>query len=119
MKIYGVAILVFCFLTGKILGLSLGGLLGLSNDVGGVGFAMVLLILMNAYGNKRDWLTQESQSGILFWSSMYIPVVIAMAASLNVKAAISGGPTAILAGGLATLAGFGLVPLISKIGNDT
>ena len=35
MKIYGVGLLAFCFLVGKLLGLGLGRLINLSNDVGG------------------------------------------------------------------------------------
>lgn len=118
MKIYGVALLAFCFLTGKYLGYTLGSWLGLSNDVGGVGFAMLLLILSNAYLKRQFGMNEETQSGILFWSAMYIPIVIAMAATQNVKAAITGGPTALLAGLIATLLGFVLVPLLSRIGQN-
>lgn len=47
---------------------------------------------------------------------MYIPIIVAMAATLNVKAAISGGWIAIFAGLSATVACFILVPLISRVG---
>ena len=40
-----------------------------------------------------------------------------MAATLNVKAALSGGPMAILAGAVATFIAFAFIPLLSKIGN--
>jgi len=116
MKIYGVALLAFCFLIGKLIGNVLGAAIGINGDVGGVGFGMVLLIFVNGYMRKKGWLEPLTEKGILFWSSMYIPVVVAMSATQNVKAAISEGPIAIIVGVLVTLTGFFLVPLISKIG---
>mgnify|MGYP002628416335 CR=1 FL=1 len=116
MKIYGVALLAFCYLAGKLVGVFLGKLLDINGDVGGVGFAMLLLILLNAFIRKKGLLEEETERGILFWSSMYIPVVIAMASILNVKAALSGGWVALLVGLAVTLSAFFLVPLISKIG---
>ncbi|WP_341227987.1 malonate transporter subunit MadL [uncultured Arcticibacterium sp.] len=116
MKIYGVALLAFCYLIGKLIGTFLGETIGVNGDVGGVGFAMLLLILLNAYMKKKGWLEAETEKGILFWSSMYIPVVVAMASILNVKAALSGGWVAVMVGVLVTLGSFLLVPVISKIG---
>ncbi len=116
MKIYGVALLAGCFLLGKLMGNILGILIHFDGDIGGVGFAMIMIMFSSAYMKKRGWLIEESESGIMFWSSMYIPIIVAMAATLNVKAAMSGGFLAILAGAGATLACFMLVPLISKIG---
>lgn len=116
MKIYGVALLAACFLIGKLLGNLLGILININSDIGGVGFAMVLLIASSAYMRKKGWLVQESEKGILFWSSMYIPIIVAMSATQNVNAAISGGYVAILAGIGVTVVCFMLVPLISKIG---
>ncbi len=116
MTIYGVALLAACFLVGKILGFLLGSLLQFDGDVGGVGFAMVFLLLSHDFMKKKGWVTAPSTNGILFWSSMYIPVIVAMAATRNVHAALSGGSIALLAGLIATVAGFLLVPLLSKIG---
>jgi malonate transporter MadL subunit len=116
MTIYGVALLAFYFLAGKLLGSALGSFLGINADVGGVGFAMILLIFGNAYLKRRGWLEPPTAGGILFWSSMYIPIIVAMSATQNVKAAVSGGPIAILAGLAATIGAFLFVPLISKIG---
>lgn len=118
MKIYGVALLAGCFLTGKLMGNMLGVLIGINSDIGGVGFAMVLLMISSAFMRNKGWLVEESEKGILFWSSMYIPIVVAMAATQNVKVAISGGAVAIFAGVGATLICLMLVPLISKIGNN-
>lgn len=116
MKIYGVALLAICFLVGKILGNLLGKLINIDSDIGGVGFAMFLLMLSSIYLRKKGWLVPESEMGVLFWSSIYIPIVVAMAATLNVKAAVSGGFIAVLAGVGATVAAMFLVPLIAKIG---
>lgn len=116
MKIYGVALLAGCFLLGKIIGNILGALININSDIGGVGFAMFLLMLSSIYLRKKGWLVQESERGILFWSSIYIPIVVAMAATLNVKAAVSGGFIAILAGIGATVVALFLVPVIAKIG---
>ena len=118
MKIYGVALLAFCFLVGKLAGTMLGTGIDIDGDVGGVGFSMILLMVVNTYFRKKGWLALETENGILFWSSMYIPIVIAMAATQNVKAALSGGPLAIVAGAAVTLLGFILVPLISRIGKE-
>jgi malonate transporter MadL subunit len=118
MKIYGVALLALCFLVGKVLGNFLGVLIDIDGDIGGVGFAMIFLILSNSYLKKKSWMQAETAHGILFWSAMYIPIIVAMAATLNVKAAISGGWVAVLAGAIVTLGAFFLVPLISKIGRD-
>lgn len=121
MKIYGVALLAGCFLLGKILGNILGALININSDIGGVGFAMFLLMLSSIYLRKKGWLVQESERGILFWSSIYIPIVVAMAATLNVKAAVSGGLVAIFAGIGVTIVCLFLVPVIAKIGrkNDS
>ena len=116
MKIYGVARLAFCCLTGKLAGHLLGLSIGIDGDVGGVGFAMILLMIVNTYFRDQGWLPVETERGILFWTSMYIPVVIAMSATQNVKAALSGGPLAVIVGTVVTLSCFLLVPLISRIG---
>ena len=118
MKIYGVALLAGCFLVGKILGNILGVLISIDGDIGGVGFAMILLMLSSTYMRRNGMLVEESERGILFWSSMYIPIIVAMSATSNVKAAASGGPAAVIAGIAVTLICFMLVPLISKIGKE-
>ena len=116
MKIYGVALLAFCYLLGKYLGGLLGSLLGINADVGGVGFAMLALILLNNWLKRKGYMEEETEKGLLFWSSMYIPVVVAMASVLNVKGALSGGWAAVIIGLVVTFGSFALVPVISKIG---
>lgn len=118
MVIYGVALLAACMIAGVYVGELLGKLIGVQANVGGVGIAMLLLILLSDYMRKNGRLNQVSRRGVLFWSSIYIPVVVAMAAKQNVIAAVKGGPMAILAGALAVIACFALVPAISRIGGS-
>jgi len=118
MKIYGVAILAGCYLVGKLLGDLLGILLDIDGNVGGVGFAMALLILVNTLWNRAQEMSTKTQEGILFWSGMYIPIVVAMSATQNVKAALTGGWVAVIVGIVCTFACFLLVPVISKIGRE-
>ena len=118
MKIYGVALLAACFLAGQWLGETLGIWLGIDGNVGGVGFAMILLIFANTALKQKDWLDVESETGIIFWSALYIPVVVAMSATTHVKAALTGGWVAVFAGLAGTAVCLLLVPAISKIGRN-
>ncbi len=104
--IQGLALLSFSFLLGMWSGELLGTWLGIDANVGGVGFAMIFLLLIKEYFQKKGWWKFELEFGIEFWNKLYIPVVIAMAASLNVKAALSSGTLAILAGVLPVLLAF-------------
>lgn len=113
MKIYGVAVLSVCFLTGQLLGEWLGRLFDFNGNIGGVGFAMLLLIVLGDWMKRRGWIDTESESGIRFWSGMYIPVVVAMASTQHVKAALQGGWLAVVAGIGGTLFCFFLIPLLS------
>ena len=56
------------------------------------------------------------EAGIKFWSAVYIPIVVAMAAQQNVYGALAGGPMAILAGVAAVALAFMLVPVLDRIG---
>jgi malonate transporter MadL subunit len=104
-------------IAGVFIGELLGVLIGVQANVGGVGIAMLLLILLSDYLRNRGKLNPVSRQGVIFWSSIYIPVVVAMAAKQNVIAAVGGGPAALLAGTLAVIASFALVPVISRIGD--
>lgn len=116
MVIVGVALLAGCYLVGMLIGDVLGISLGVDANVGGVGFAMVLLVLVADQLRRRGVLPPVTEQGVLFWSAMYIPIVVAMAASQNVVSALTGGPAALTAGVLAVLAGLALVPLLARIG---
>lgn len=116
MVIYGVAFLCGCMLAGLFAGEVLGDLIGVQANVGGVGIAMLLMILLSDALRRRGRLNAVTERGVLFWSAIYIPVVVAMAATQNVVAALEGGPAAILAGTLAVGVGFLLVPALSRVG---
>ena len=118
MAIYGTALLAACVLVGLFIGDLLGVAIGVKANVGGVGFAMVLLILASEYLRRKGLLPQPTKEGVHFWSAIYIPVVVAMAAQQNVVAALKGGPAAILAGVLAVVVSFALIPVIERIGKE-
>ncbi len=118
MVIYGVALLAVCMLVGIFVGDVLGAIIGVQANVGGVGIAMFLLIVLSDALRKRGGLKPLTRQGVLFWSAVYIPIVVAMAAKQNVIAAVKGGPAAILAGALAVFLSFLLVPVLSRIGRD-
>ena len=116
MIIYGVAVLAACLLLGAITGDALGALLGVDANIGGVGFAMLLLIVASDYMRRRGHFPPHTADGVLFWSAMYIPIVVAMASTQNVVSAVGGGPIALLAGVAATVVCWALVPVLSRLG---
>lgn len=118
MVFYGTAILSACLVTGLVLGKSLGLVVGLDANVGGVGIAMLLLIVACDRLHATGKIKPMTERGIAFWGAIYIPVVVAMAASQNVIGALKGGPVAIVAGVLAVVACYALVPMLSKIGGE-
>ena len=85
-------------LLGKYIGTCFGTLVGINADVGGVGFAILLLLCV---GNSKLFPFTKQQdflSGMTFWKKMYIPVVVAMAASQNVYRMLTSGIVAIVGG---------------------
>lgn len=118
MIVYGVALLSVCLVIGMLVGETLGALLGVQANVGGVGIAMLLLVFASNSETFKAMTTGAAASGIQFWSAMYIPIVIAMAAQQNVVAATSGGLLALVAGIAAVVVSFALVPLLSKLGQS-
>ncbi len=108
------ALLAFCMLMGVFLGDLLGHLIGVNANVGGIGIAMLLLIYIANRKNKIFQIDVMTQSGVNFWSAMYIPIVVAMAAKQNVLAAISGGWMAITAGIVTVILSFLAVPVLYK-----
>jgi len=117
MIIYGVALLAACMLVGNLLGEAIGMVIGVDSNVGGVGLAMLLLVFVVYRLQKAGWLDMASRRGVEFWSSLYIPIVVAMAASQNVLGAITGGPLALVGGLLVVAVSFALVPVIARLGN--
>ena len=116
MMIYGTALLAICTLIGIAIGEGLGSFLGVKANVGGVGFAMLLLILTTNWLIKRGRFRPLSAEGIQFWSGIYIPIVVAMSAKQNVVVAMKGGPAAIVAGALGVVISFAMIPYVNRIG---
>lgn len=117
MIIYGVALLAGCMLAGTFIGELIGMALGVGSNVGGVGMAMLLLVFFVHQLQKAGWLDTSSRRGVEFWSSLYIPIVVAMAASQNVVGAVTGGPVAIVGGLIVVAVSFALVPVIANLGS--
>lgn len=115
MVIYGVALLAFCMLAGIFVGDILGQLIGVQANVGGVGIAMLLLIVLSNLTHHKFSIGSATENGVHFWSAMYIPIVVAMAAKQNVLAAVSSGWMAIIAGVAAVAVSFAMIPLLDRI----
>ena len=113
--IYGVVVLAICFLTGRILGEYLGSVFHIDANVGGVGFSMVLLVLAVQWLDVKKSLTKEMEGGIVFWSNLYIPVIVAMSSVQNVRGAISSGMIAVLAGVVPSILCLMIVPWLTRI----
>lgn len=111
--ITGVATIAGCMFAGFFAGDIIGQVIGVGSNVGGVGFAMFLLLIVTDKLKQKRKLTQNISDGIQFWQSMYIPIVIAMTATQNVVAAVSSGILAIAAGVAVVLVGFIIVWLSS------
>ena len=118
MVIYGVAILSISMLAGLFIGDLLGIMIGVKANVGGVGIAMLFLILLANFSREKFRMSPITATGISFWSAMYIPIVVAMAAKQNVYAAVTGGPLALVAGGLAVAGSFALIPVMTRLHRD-
>ena len=119
MTISGVALLALCTLLGQMLGELLGYALGVKANVGGVGIAMLLLIVVRLWLGQRGLFSDGVNRGVSLWGSLYIPIVVAMAAQQDVVAAAVGGPM-VLAGGAGVVAlCFAMVALLGRwAGND-
>ena len=116
MVIYGVGLLSFCMLAGVLVGDLLGQVLRVEANVGGVGIAMLLLLLLSNWGSREAALSPITERGVNFWSAMYIPIVVAMAATQNVFQALSGGWMAITAGVAAVAVSFAMIPVLARFG---
>jgi len=116
MTISGVALLAICTLLGSLLGDWLGIALGVKANVGGVGFAMIILIAARLWLVRRGWLSPGVKQGIGFWGALYIPIVIAMAAQQNVVSALKSGPVVVAAAIGTLVVCFAAVALISRMG---
>ena len=66
MIIYSVAILAICTLIGQFAGSLLGVVLGVQANVGGVGFAMILLLVVTDYLQRAKKCRQSQRKVLLF-----------------------------------------------------
>ena len=117
--IYGVALLSGCVLIGSFIGNILGLLTGLNSDIGGVGFSMILLLLVTNSEKLNKILPKGYTKGLDFWKEMFIPVIIAMSASQNVISALDGGVLALTAGVGVVVVMLLLIPLFNKFTSKT
>lgn len=115
MTISGVALLAICTLLGAILGDLLGMMFGVKANVGGVGLAMILLIMGRMWLIRRKLLSDGIKLGVGFWGALYIPIVVAMAANQNVVAAVKSGPMVVIAATGTVLLCLATVALISRM----
>ena len=74
--IYGVAILAACMFAGGFIGNLLGLLIGLNSDVGGVGFAMIFLLIVTNSEKISSKLPKGTLEGLNFWKNMFIPIIM-------------------------------------------
>lgn len=114
MVVYGVALLACCYLAGNFVGDLLGALLGINANIGGVGFAMLFLILISTWAIQKGYMKAPEEQGIKFWSAMYIPIVVAMSSIQNVAAALAGGVVALVGAVLAVVIGYLAISFFSK-----
>jgi malonate transporter MadL subunit len=115
MTIFGVALLALCTLVGAFLGDLLGVALHVKANVGGVGIAMILLIAGRLQLQRRGLLAPGLKLGIEFWGALYIPIVVAMAATQNVVSAVGAGPLVAIAAVLTVVVCFVAVAVISRV----
>jgi malonate transporter MadL subunit len=118
MTIFGVALLAICTLLGVFFGDLLGVLIGVKANVGGVGLAMMMLMAARIWLLRRGGLAHGIKLGVEFWATMYIPIVVAMAAQQNVVMAIRGGPLVLIAAFGAVGLCFAAVAVIGHLGRD-
>ena len=115
MTIYGVGLLAGCFILGQLLGELLGRILHIDANVGGVGFAMLTLILLKEWLLRNQFSLANKLHGVEFWDAMYIPIIVAMSATQNVKVGLSSGHVAILVGIVPSLCLIFLVPVLTRL----
>jgi malonate transporter MadL subunit len=80
---------------------------------------MILLIAARLWIARRGLLDEGVVFGVGFWGSLYIPIVVAMAANQNVLAAIRSGPMVAIAAIGAVLLCFAVVALMGRLAGPT
>jgi malonate transporter MadL subunit len=115
MVILGTALLAGCYLLGTLIGDLLGVAIGVKANVGGVGIAMILLVAAQTTLRRYNQFSPPTERGVTFWALMYIPVVVAMAATQNVIVAFKSGPVALFAAIGSVALCFCVVALINRL----
>jgi malonate transporter MadL subunit len=115
MVILGTALLAICYLAGVFIGEAIAVAIGVKANVGGVGIAMLLLIAAQHFLRKRGLFAADTERGVTFWAMMYIPVVVAMAATQNVIVAAKSGPIALFSAAGAFVACAMCIALINRL----
>lgn len=114
MVFYGTALLAGCLFAGLAIGQIIGSAFGIESDIGGVGIAMLLLIGTTTWLSRRGRWAPTCAPGVQYWGDIYIPIVVAMAASQNVRGALVGGGLALAAGIASVALAFGTVALLIR-----
>ena len=119
MVFYGTVLLAACLIAGLAIGQLIGTALGVESDIGGVGIAMLLLIGSATWLSRRGAWSPSFAPGVQYWGDIYIPIVVAMAATQNVRGALTGGGLAFAAGLASVAVAFATVALlIRRFGRD-
>ena len=119
MIIYGLMLMGLCMFAGLIVGDLLGLLLGISANIGGVGFAMLFLVVISQKLTDKGLLSKPAEQGVGFWNAMYIPIVVAMSANQIVMSANKKNTMTHIDSIGAVVIGFLLIKPLSKIGNKS
>jgi malonate transporter MadL subunit len=114
MVFYGTALLAACLIAGLAIGQLIGTALGVDSDIGGVGIAMLLLIGSTSWLSRRGLWSASFAPGVQYWGDIYIPIVVAMAATQNVRGAWAGGVLALVAGFASVALAFATVALLIR-----
>ena len=113
--IYGAATLAGCMLVGTLIGTVFGNLIGAATEIGGVGFAMLLLIFITNSPKLKFTQKPAFIQGMSYWKAMFMPAVIAMTACQNVFSMLSSSIVAIAAGAAAVGFSFFMLYLLHVI----
>ena len=114
MVFYGTALLAACVIAGLLIGQLVGSAVGVEADIGGVGIAMLLLIGSTSWLSRRGLWSASHAPGVQYWGDIYVPIVVAMAASQNVRGALVGGGLALAAGVASVAVAFVSVALLIR-----
>ena len=64
MVVYGVALLAGCYMAGNFIGDVLGALLGVKANIGGVGLAILLLILISTWAIQKEYMNASEEQAL-------------------------------------------------------